>query len=333
MSRRHGLIATLVAAQRQSERAAARRYRQHLAQQREIEARNLKAQAATAVEMHETHLEMIVTLHHDAASRWDWAQVMASPPPTTTAEREQQARKSLESYHPSFFERLFGGAKRRQAELEAAVAKARALDEAAWREMVEQWNWYQQIAHGIVQGDLRACQAVIDHLGPFEELESIGADVKARVIEHALVEALVTVRDDIVPSVEQKLLASGKLSSKDMPKSKYWGLYQDHVCSAALRVARELFHLLPIGRACVHVGAVRLNTATGHTGRETLLSVEFDRDRLLGLNFGRIDPSDAVQSFRHAMSFKRTSGFAPVQALQPLAQLTSLGDATPSPRR
>lgn len=333
MSRRHGLIAALAAAQRQSEREAARRYRQHLAYQKELEAQNAKAQAATAVEMHETRLEMIVTLHHDAASRWDWMQVMASLPPATTEEREQQARRSLESYRPSFFERLFGGAKKRQAELETAVASARALDAAASREMLEQWNWYQQIARGIVQGDVRACQAVIEHLDPFEELESIGAAVKARVIEHELVEALVTVRDDVVPSVEQKLLASGKLSSKDMPKSKYWGLYQDHVSSAALRVARELFHLLPIQRAYVHVGAVRLNTATGHTGRETLLSVEFDRDRLLALNFVRIEPSDAVRSFRHAMNFKKTSGFAPVEALQPLAQLTSLSDARSSPRR
>jgi hypothetical protein len=57
---------------------------------------------------------------------------------------------------------------------------------------------------------------------------------------------------------------------------------------------------------------------------ETFLSVEFDRDRVLGLNFQRVDPSDAVQSFRHAMNFKKTTGFAPIDKLQPLAQLTSL---------
>jgi hypothetical protein len=83
----------------------------------------------------------------------------------------------------------------------------------------------------------------------------------------------------------------------------------------------------------VHVGTVRLNTATGHTGPETFLSAEFDRGRLLGLNFKRIDPSDAVQSFRNAMSFKKTTGFAPVDVLQPLAQLTSLASVTPSGRR
>lgn len=323
MSRR-GFIAALATAQRRSEREAARRHRLHVAQQKEFEARNLKEQAATTVEIHENHLEMIVTLHHDAASPWDWAQVMASAPPQQSQEREQKARHSLASYRPSIFARWFGGAAKRRAELEAAIPKARAEDEAVWREMLEHWNWHQQIARGIVQGDLRAYQAVVDELGPFAELEEIGAKVQARVVEHSFAEASVMVRDDIVPAVEQKLLASGRLSSKEMPKAKYWGIYQEHVCSAAIRVARELLHLLPIGRVYVHVGSVRLNTATGHVEPETFLSVEFDRDRLLDLNFDRIDPSNAVQSFRHAMNFKKTTGFAPIDPLQPLAQLTSV---------
>ena len=69
------------------------------------------------------------------------------------------------------------------------------------------------------------------------------------------------------------------------------------------------------------------------TGKGDALSVEFDRHRLLALNFARVQPSDAVQSFRRAMSFKKTSGFASVQALEPLAQLTSLSDGAPNRRR
>ena len=326
MSRRrhHGLFASLAAGQRRSEREAVKRYRFHVAPQKRFETENLKALAATTVDMHDNHLKMIVTLHHDAADPLDWAQVVAAPPPQQAQEREDQARRALESYRPSLFDRVFGGAKERQAELETAIPKARAEDEAAWRETLDEWNWYQQTARGIVQGDLRTYQAAIDYLAPFEELESVGAKVQTRFVEQTLAEASVMVPHDIVPTVEQKLLASGRLSSKEMPKAKYWGLYQEHVCSAAIRVARELFHLLPVGRVYVDVGTVRLNTATGHMATETFLSVEFDRDRVLGLNFQRIDPSDAVQSFRHNMNFKKTSGFAPIDKLQPLAQLTSL---------
>jgi hypothetical protein len=328
MSRHHhhqrGLFSSLAAAERRSEREAAQRHRILVAQQRTMEADNLKALAETTVEAHENHLEMIVTLHHDAAHPSDWAQVMAAAPPQQAQERESQARRALESYQPSIFERLFGGANKRRAELEAAIPKARAEDESAWREAVEQWNQYQHTARGIVRGDLQAYQIAIDNLGPFDEIERIGGKVETRVVEQTVVEASVLVSHDIVPTVEKKLLTSGRLSTKDMPKAKYWGLYEDHVCSAAIRVARELFHLLPIGRVFVDVGTVRLNTATGHMTNETFLSVEFDRDRLLGLNFQRIDPSNAVQTFRHKMDFKKSTGFAPIERLQALAQLTSL---------
>jgi hypothetical protein len=297
-------IAAVVAAHRRTERTAAKSYRQFKWQ--------------------DSFLEMIVTLHRDAASPWDWQQVAASSPPSSDHEREGNARRSLDSYKPSLFERLIGRAESRRTELHAAVAKARVDDEAAWREAVEQWTWYQQLAQGVLQGDLRAYQAVLDNFGRLEELESLGADVRVRVVEHSWAEAFTTVRNDVVPTVEHKRLASGRLSSKDMPKTKYWALYQDHVSSAALRIARELFHVLPISRTYVHVATVMLNTATGHSGPETVLSVEFDRKRLLGLNFERIDASDAVESFRHAMNFKKTAGFSPVEALQPLAQLTSL---------
>ncbi|HVV51749.1 MAG TPA: hypothetical protein VHO06_18925 [Polyangia bacterium] len=295
-----------------------------LAEQKRREAENLKSQAASTVEMHENHLLMIVTLHLDAADPPDWPQVIASAPPPPAQERENQARRALESYRPSIFERLFGGAKRRRAELEAAIPTAHAQDEAAHREALEHWNQYQQTARGIVQGDLQAYQVAIESLSPFGEIEGIGGKVETRVVERTVVEASVTVPHTIVPTVEQKLLASGKLSTKEMPKAKYWGFYQEYVCSAAIRVARELFHLLPVERVFVDVGTVRLNTATGHMDNDTFLSVEFDRRRLLGLNFDRLDPSDAVQSFTHRMEFKKSSGFTPIQPLQALAQLTSL---------
>jgi len=50
-------------------------------------------------------------------------------------------------------------------------------------------------------------------------------------------------------------------------------------------------------------------------------------------NFGRIDPSDAVAPFRHAMDFKKTAGFSPADVLKPLAQLTSLASETATHRR
>jgi len=108
---------------------------------------------------------MISTLHRDAAMPWNWHQIAASPPPAATREREAAAQKVLESYKPTFFERLFGQADKRRTEFATAGLQARAADEAAWRETCEHWNWCQQLARLILQGDLRAYRAAVDHFG------------------------------------------------------------------------------------------------------------------------------------------------------------------------
>jgi hypothetical protein len=152
----------------------------------------------------------------------------------------------------------------------------------------------------------------------------LGVRVETRIAEPSLVEAFATFRYDAVPWTEYKILASGRTSVKEMSNAKHRELTQEHVCSAAIRIAREVFSLLPVARTVVHVATVLLDPATGHSGAYTLLSVEFDRERLVGSNFAKVNPVSAVESFRHAMNFKKTAGLLPVDPLEALAQLTSL---------
>lgn len=49
---------------------------------------------------------------------------------------------------------------------------------------------------------------------------------------------------------------------------------------------------------------------------KTILSVDFDRYNLSKIMFGYIDPSDALEQFKHNMDFDETNGFAPVSSLE-----------------
>jgi hypothetical protein len=180
---------------------------------------------------------------------------------------------------------------------------------------------------------MRAYRTVIEQVRPFEELDHLGIQTRVSVAEPSLSEAFVRIRDDAVPFEEYNLLASGRISVREMPKVRHRELTRDHVCSTAIRVARELFGVLPVARTFVHVTTVQLDPATGHTGEHTLLSVEFDRGRLFGSNFDRLDPASAVESFRHSMNFKKSAGLLPVERLEALAQLTSLTPETSGGRR
>ena len=95
-----------------------------------------------------------------------------------------------------------------------------------------------------------------------------------------------------------------------MPKSRFFELYQDYVCGAALRVGRELLALLPVDMVLAHGTSEVLNSVTGHIEEATILSVAMPRATMDRLNLSALDPSDSMTNFVHHMDFKKTKGFA-----------------------
>ena len=102
-----------------------------------------------------------------------------------------------------------------------------------------------------------------------------------------------------------------------MQKGRYYEIYQDHVCGAALRAGRELLALLPVQFVVVHATTDLLNSATGHMEESPILSVALPRDTVGKMNFESLDPSDSMNNFVHRMNFKKTKGFTAVEKLDP----------------
>lgn len=101
-----------------------------------------------------------------------------------------------------------------------------------------------------------------------------------------------------------------------MTKTMYYDLQQDYVCSCAIRIARNLFTLLPLHTVIAHAADNQLNTATGYNEQVTLLSIKFDRTTLNGLNVDLIDCSDSMANFPHHMKFLKTKGLQGVERIQ-----------------
>ncbi len=122
--------------------------------------------------------------------------------------------------------------------------------------------------------------------------------------------------EKVVPKQMKSLTKTGKLTIKDMPKSKFYDIMQDYVCSCAIRIARDMFAILPFEAVVVHAMDEQLNTGTGHKERIPVLSVKFEKGKLNTLNFDSIDCSDSMINFDHNMNFKKTKGFLPVTKLE-----------------
>ena len=100
-----------------------------------------------------------------------------------------------------------------------------------------------------------------------------------------------------------------------MPKTKFYEIYQDYVCGCVLRIARELFALLPIEMTVITANGKAVNTKTGYLEDQPILSVAIPRETLSGLNFNLLDPSDSMANFVHMMKFMKTKGFQQVETL------------------
>lgn len=203
------------------------------------------------------------------------------------------------------------------------IERARAEDIAEHSANVELhqaahalWRMRQELAGAILARNSAAYPRAIEHAEPYDDLESLGSKITILELDADVIALNCVLSDkEVVPNEELRLSAGGKVTSKEMAAGRYWPLFQDFVCSSAIRLARETLALLPVQRVITSVGCFDVNSSTGHPEEVTYLSVHFTRPGLEALNLMAIDPSDAMRNFPHRMKFKKTAGFEPIEKI------------------
>lgn len=327
------IIKAIEADARRQQRATASAERESMRQHRELQRREAEiakyseqVRARHDFDRFTNYLDLLVSVHKDCGMVWDWHAIAREEPPAhplRTGHHEGVAQKALSDYKPGFLQKLFGGDKKQITALKRSVVQAHQTDDAEYLQAVQRhqqaytaWNMRKTQAEHILARDVRAYPTVLHMVGALNELSAFQIQVALTATEPDAIAFSCHITDDqMVPRDELKLSAAGKLSEKPIPTGRYWELYQDHVCSAAIRVARETFAVLPLSRVLVNIGPVRMNTSTGHLEAITYLAVHFTRDALGRINLANIDPSDSMKNFHHRMKFKKTTGFEPVEPI------------------
>lgn len=259
-------------------------------------------------------IETLRGIHKTCDEYVDWNALKTSPEPFapgTIGPRQAQALQELNAYKPGFFQKLAGGDKRK--ELERAVEQAAAED----AEDYENWRKLVALSDRVLSGDIDAYMEVIGQMNPLGDLLDFGSDFEIGTDNPSAIEVEFRVKTDtVVPKYTLSLTKTGKVSQKEMGKTAYYDLVQDFVCSCTIRIARDIFALLPVKTVVVHAVENGINTETGRQEDITILSVLFERDILNGLYFENIDPSDAMNNFLHNMRFQKTTGFKPVARVE-----------------
>lgn len=275
--------------------------------------------AMREVELYESYVQMLRTIHLEADEQIDWELIAAQDPETSPngiGPRERQARKDLDDYRPSLWDKLFGSWKRKLQAREQRVAAARKEDRAAYRA----WQERSALASRILAGDRTAYVEAVEKMKPFADLAQFGSEFTCYLAELAEGSEVLTVEflvhsQKVIPHEAKSLTKTGKLSVSKLPVTRYHSLEQDYVCSTIFRIARDAFALLPLEEIIVHATDYQLNEAVGRMELVTILSVRIERKVLQSLHLPAIDPSEAIKNFEHRMNFLKTKGFRPVDKL------------------
>jgi hypothetical protein len=314
-----GTIRSLSAAANAIDRDNRRRHKQALREQ-------IAADAADAVTDWEQHIEELISIHTNLADPIDWHTIsnqLKPQEPVLQRTHQESASEALKKFKPSFVHIFQGGSNRKREKLENALAHAPEddaavyeKDKARYAKALTEWEAETGLACRLVKGESAALKEVIQELQSLSQEGLIGSSV-AFSISDRFVHAQPEVHsEEIVPNFRRKQLATGKLSETKMPVGQFNELYQDYVASVALKVAGDLFRILPLDEIYVTCMARMLNTQTGHQELTPILSVQFVRESMVRIDLARVDPSDSLSNFNYAMDFKKTKGFAPITPLE-----------------
>ena len=314
---------SISAAQKRAERDSLKRQRDLERQHKQLEKMEEIERAAYEVEVYENNIDVLRSVHKDCGETWDWDEILSSDLPAKPIKQrryERSAQSKFESYKPGTFDKLKRRVETRQNELIEAVENAKKEDEKEFQKALEEHKRLievRELARGILAGEDQAYIEAIEMIGPFSEIGELGSSIEFSTDNTRYIESKLRVNsDEVIPKEIKSQLKSGKLSVKNMPKFKFYELYQDHVCGCVLRVARELFALLPIEMTIITAYSELLNTKTGYMEESPILSAAIPRKTLMILNFDALDPSDAMENFIHRMKFQKTKGFNPIEKIE-----------------
>lgn len=322
-----GALRSLGAASRRIGREQHRQHRELLKRQERNHKLQAAQQAALEVASYEKYLDLVTTVHRDCSEVWDWSSVLKAPapvPPVRSNQLEAAQRVREQQHSPGFFDKVFGRLEAKAAASDRSIEEARAADQTRYAAALKEhetsmgeWKTLQRIAGGVLAGDAAALKEALEELNPFEDIKELGRKVNLSFSPRYAEAAVFLHGIEHVPREIKSLLKTGKVSTKLAPESFINQTYQAHVCSCVLRVARELFAVLPFPKVFVHGLALLLNPQTGNMEPKPIISVLMPRETFGALNFERLDPADCMRNFVHQMAFSKAKGFSPVSLLNP----------------
>jgi hypothetical protein len=308
------------AAQRRQQRDAQRRLRELELQAKEQAKRSAIEQAKIEVETYENGLEVLLSVHKEQGEVWDWIKLATALPPHSP---RKYARHELRAKQHAELRQCLGS----DQECDESIKKAGIQDEQELQEALQthtkemaEWEDMKSFAQRILDGELKAYTEALSEFSGLAEISDLGSSVHFTVHNAKLIESSLKVKgQNVVPAEVKSVTAAGKLSVKAMPSLRFHEIYQDYVCGCVLRVAREVFAVLPVEMVLITALVDMIDSSTGQMVAQPVLSVAVPRVAIGQLDFEHLDPSDSIENFLHRGDAKASRKSGEFERITPLA--------------
>ncbi|MEA4967932.1 MAG: hypothetical protein VB048_07450 [Bacteroidaceae bacterium] len=304
--------------QERQERENRKAYQAHLKQQ-EIE------NAKETVLAYDNFITSLTSLHKNCSEKINWLEIKNTIPPTQPVLKntnEIKAKNKLDTYTPSFIDKIFKWTEKRKKTLHKKIEDAKILDTKLFEQENNKYNqdliiWKeeQSIANGILNKNNEICIECFKKFFNKEYFSDFISDLTL-IFHSDAIEINIKINDiSIIPNEILSLTYTDKMSRKKMPFSKKLDIYQDYICSTTLRIAREIYAILSYDKSLINVNCNLLNESTGYKEEKTILSSIIESKKLNSINFIDTDASMCIKNFIHNINFSKTKGFSSVEKL------------------
>ncbi|WP_136606656.1 hypothetical protein [Paenibacillus dokdonensis] len=271
--------------------------------------------SAFEVEWYENQLEWITSIHQICGEPISWDQIAAAAAPFRRGEagpREKLAEENYRDFKPTRMQKLLKQDAGMMQELSDQITQAREQDQQDYL----QWKNLTDFAHSILEGNRTAYLRVLEEMAPLEDLLTLGSGLEFNVLNAAAVEVEMDVNSgQMIPVESKQLTEEGILTASPLNIEEQHEMERKYVCGSVLRIARELFAVLPLDTVLVHARDTKVVRDTGQEEYVTVLSVEFERGMLSNVDMEQEACPQLLEQFRHHIKYDSSTGFGPVEQL------------------
>ena len=153
---------------------------------------------------------------------------------------------------------------------------------------IPNFQYFKDRVDNILNGDIDTYFEVITDVNPLDDLLQYGSKFECGTDDPRLIGIHFEVNSKAVLESAHHLL-----------HAEYNSLLQDYVCGCSIRIARDMFALLPLRYVLVDASNDGID----------ILSVKFSREETCSQDYSRLDASEFIEKFEHRMDFDDNNGF------------------------